>query len=80
LRLIAPGWYGIANVKWLKRIEVRATRYMGRFMARDYVTIRQEQRDGEAVWMETSVGRALLKSAPGKVTRKNGQYRIIGAA
>ncbi len=21
LRLIAPGWYGIANVKWLKRIE-----------------------------------------------------------
>ena len=22
LRLIAPGWYGIANVKWLKRIEV----------------------------------------------------------
>ena len=25
LRLIAPGWYGIANVKWLKRIEVRDT-------------------------------------------------------
>src|SRR5690606_39860558 len=23
LRLIAPGWYGVANVKWLKRIEVR---------------------------------------------------------
>src|SRR5947207_346073 len=22
LRLIAPGWYGIANVKWLKRIEL----------------------------------------------------------
>ncbi len=27
LRLIAPGWYGIANVKWLKRIEVRDTRF-----------------------------------------------------
>ena len=24
LRLIAPRWYGIANVKWLTRIEVRA--------------------------------------------------------
>jgi DMSO/TMAO reductase YedYZ molybdopterin-dependent catalytic subunit len=80
LRLIAPGWYGIANVKWLQRIEVRETRYMGRFMARDYVTIREEPRDGETVWVETSVGRALLKSVPAKVTRHNGRYRIIGAA
>jgi DMSO/TMAO reductase YedYZ molybdopterin-dependent catalytic subunit len=80
LRLIAPDWFGIANVKWLKRIEVRETRYMGRFMARDYVTIREEQRNGETVWMETSVGRALLKSVPARVTRKDGQYRIDGAA
>jgi DMSO/TMAO reductase YedYZ molybdopterin-dependent catalytic subunit len=80
LRLIAPGWYGIANVKWLKRIEVRDTRFMGRFMARDYVTIREEQRGGETVWTETSVGRALLKSVPAKVTRKDGEYRIVGAA
>jgi DMSO/TMAO reductase YedYZ molybdopterin-dependent catalytic subunit len=80
LRLIAPGWYGIGNVKWLKRIEIRDTRFMGRFMARDYVTIREEQRDGEIVWTETSVGRALLKSVPAKVTRRNEQYRIVGAA
>ena len=80
LRLIAPDWYGIANIKWLKRIEVRDTRYMGRFMAREYVTLREEQRNGEMVWMETSVGRALLTSVPAKVTRKNGQYRIVGAA
>ena len=78
LRLIAPGWYGIANVKWLTRIEVRDTRLMSRFMARDYVTIREEAQDGETVWVETSVGRALLKSAPAKVTRKDGQYRIHG--
>jgi DMSO/TMAO reductase YedYZ molybdopterin-dependent catalytic subunit len=80
LRLIAPGWYGIANVKWLKRIEVRPSRYMGRFMARDYVTIREEQRDGEAAWIESSVGRSLLKSVPAKVTRSDGDYQIIGAA
>jgi DMSO/TMAO reductase YedYZ molybdopterin-dependent catalytic subunit len=80
LRLIAPGWYGIANVKWLKRIELRDTRFMGRFMGRDYVTIREEQRGGETVWVETSVGRALLKSVPAKVTRKDGAYRIVGAA
>jgi DMSO/TMAO reductase YedYZ molybdopterin-dependent catalytic subunit len=80
LRLIAPGWYGIANVKWLTRIEVRDTRFMNRFMARDYVTIREEKRNGESVWTETSVGRARLKSAPAKVTRVDDRYRIIGAA
>jgi DMSO/TMAO reductase YedYZ molybdopterin-dependent catalytic subunit len=80
LRLIAPGWYGIANVKWLQRIEILDTRFMGRFMARDYVTIREEQRDGETAWTETSVGRSLLKSAPAKVVRNQGQHRIIGAA
>ncbi len=80
LRLIAPGWYGIANVKWLARIEVRDTRFMGRFMARDYVTVREEQRDGQMVGIETSVGQALLKSVPAKVTRLGDQYRIVGAA
>ena len=81
LRLIAPGWYGIACVKWLKRIEIRDTRFMGKFMARDYVTMREEKRpDGESVWMETSVGRTQLKSLAAKVTRIGDKYRIYGAA
>ncbi len=81
LRLITPGWYGIACVKWLKRIEVRDTRFMGRFMGRDYVTMREEKRpDGESVWMETSVGRTKLKSLAAKVTRISDKYRIYGAA
>ena len=29
VRLIAPGWYGVANVKWLTRIEVRNQRHAG---------------------------------------------------
>ena len=80
VRLIAPGWYGIANVKWLTHIEVRESRFMNRFMARDYVTIREEKQDGESVWTETSVGRARLKSAPAKITQVDGRYRVIGAA
>ncbi len=80
VRLITPGWYGIANVKWLKRIEVRDTRFMNRFMARDYVTIRKEARKGQTVWSETSVGRALLKSAPARVVSKDGKMTIQGAA
>lgn len=80
LRLIAPGWYGIANVKWLKRIEVRDTRFMSKLMGRDYVTIREEEHDGETVWAETSVGRWRIKSAPARVTRSDAGYRIMGVA
>ncbi len=67
-------------MKWLDRIGVLDTRFMGHFMARDYVTIREEQRDGQPVWTETSVGKALLKSAPARVTRTDGAHRIMGAA
>ena len=63
VRPIAPGWYGVANVKWLTRIEVRSQRYAGRFMARDYVTIREEERDGETVWTFATVSHDRLKSA-----------------
>ncbi|MDE2662351.1 MAG: sulfite oxidase [Gemmatimonadota bacterium] len=80
LRVIAPGWYGIANVKWLTRIELRDRRFMGKFMARDYVTLRAEERDGATVWTETSVGRVNINSVPAKVTRDGGAYAIHGAA
>lgn len=80
VRLIAPGWYGVANVKWLTRIEVRDTRYQGHFMARDYVTIREEDIDGETVWTMSSVSRSRLKSAPAKVTRDGDSYQVMGAA
>lgn len=80
LRLIAPGWYGIANVKWLTRIEVRDARYQGHFMARDYVTIREEEHDGETVWTFTSVSRDRLKSAPAKLMRDGDACIVMGAA
>ena len=80
VRLIAPGWYGVANVKWLTRIEVMNRRYAGRFMARDYVTFRERVVDGETLWTFTNVGQDLLKSAPAKVTHNDSGYTIIGVA
>lgn len=70
VRLIVPGWYGIANVKWLHRIEVRDRRYMGRFMGRDYVTVRGEKQGNEVVFIESSVTRMNLKSIVARITRK----------
>src|SRR5579859_792508 len=80
LRLIAPGWYGIANVKWLTRIEVVNKRFLNRFMGRDYVTIREVQQGGKTIMEETSVGRMLLKSAPARVVQLDGHCQIEGAA
>jgi DMSO/TMAO reductase YedYZ molybdopterin-dependent catalytic subunit len=45
-RLIAPGWYGVANVKWLTAVELQSERFAGRFMTRDYVTVREQVRGG----------------------------------
>jgi DMSO/TMAO reductase YedYZ molybdopterin-dependent catalytic subunit len=80
LRLIAPGWYGVANVKWLTHIEVTDQRCAGRFMARDYVTIREGMRDGMTVWTFATVQHDRLRSAPAKVTRRRDRYAIMGAA
>ena len=81
LRLIVPGWYGIAWVKWLSRIELRDRRLMNRFMARDYVTIRGEKHGDQTEWKETSVGPMNVKSLLGRVTRRpDGSLHITGAA
>jgi len=81
LRLIAPRWFGISNVKWLTRIEVTSERFMGAFQAQRYMTVREVPRgDGTAVWMRTAIGHSLLKSMPAKVTVQDGKYRIYGAA
>ena len=80
VRLIAPGWYGVANVKWLTRIEVTDHRFAGRFMARDYVQIREEQRNGQTLWTFATVSHSRLKSAPAKVTKRGTRYTIVGVA
>ena len=80
VRLIAPGWYGVANVKWLTRIEVMDHRFAGRFMARDYVQVREEERDGQTLWTFATVSHDRLKSAPAKVTRLGSRYFVVGVA
>ena len=44
------------------------------------MNIREQQRNGEAVWTFTTVGPIRLKSAPAKVTRTNDRYSVMGAA
>jgi len=81
VRLVVPGWYGVAWVKWLTRIEVHDRPFLNRFMGRDYVTIRGEQKGSETIWRETSVGKMNIKSIVARVTRApGGNVRVTGAA
>jgi len=78
VRLIVPGWYGVANVKWLTQIHVQDRRYMGRFMARDYVTLSRRDIGGVERWEERSVTTINLKSAIIRVTRSGSEHTIMG--
>jgi DMSO/TMAO reductase YedYZ molybdopterin-dependent catalytic subunit len=80
VRLIVPGWYGVAQVKWLQRIDLSVDRLMSRFMARDYVTIMGREVNGRTEWVETSVTRIRVKSAIARVTRAGDQFTIFGVA
>ena len=80
VRLCVPGHYGVSWVKWLSKIELIDRRFMGKFMGRDYVTIRGEEKDGKTIWRETAVNRMRLKSMVGRVLRRpDGSIRITGA-
>lgn len=79
-RLVVPGWYGIANVKWLERIELSDRRLMNRFMGRDYVTIMGREVDGRVEYFERSVTRQRVKSVIARVTRSGDRFRVFGAA
>jgi DMSO/TMAO reductase YedYZ molybdopterin-dependent catalytic subunit len=78
LRLIVPGWYGMANVKWLAQIHVQEERYLGKYQARWYRTLRGEMIDGELKWKETAITRMRVKSFIARVTHEGSQFKAFG--
>src|SRR5438132_1671888 len=45
VRLFVPGWYGVASVKWLQRIEVLDRPFQGYFQTKKY-TVQRQSSDG----------------------------------
>ena len=72
LRLLVPGWYGVANVKLLAEIHAQEDQYLGKYQARWYRTLRGEMINGEMKWKESAVTHMQLKSFIARVT-KSGQ-------
>jgi hypothetical protein len=78
LRLMVPGWYGVANVKWLSQIHVQEDAYLGKYQARWYRTVRGEMIDGEMKYMESAVTHMNLKSFVARVTKAGNAHKVLG--
>jgi DMSO/TMAO reductase YedYZ molybdopterin-dependent catalytic subunit len=83
LRVIMPGWYGVANVKWLAEIHLQENRFLGNFQARWYRTVRAvggsgELTDADTQFVETEVTRMNLKSVIGRVRKTGDSHQVLG--
>jgi DMSO/TMAO reductase YedYZ molybdopterin-dependent catalytic subunit len=78
LRLLVPGWYGVANVKWLSEIHVQEDAYLGKYQARWYRTLRGEMIDGELKWVEKAVTHMNPKSFVARVTKEGDKHKVLG--
>jgi DMSO/TMAO reductase YedYZ molybdopterin-dependent catalytic subunit len=78
LRLLVPGWYGMANVKWLAHVHAQEDAYLGKFQARHYRTLRGETIDGEVKWTEAAITTIQPKSFLARVTRGATGHTVLG--
>ena len=78
LRLVMPGWYGVANVKWLSHIHVQEKRYLGKYQARWYRTLRAETIGDQVKYKETAISKLQLKSVIARVTFEENHHKVRG--
>jgi DMSO/TMAO reductase YedYZ molybdopterin-dependent catalytic subunit len=83
LRVLMPGWYGVANVKWLSEIRVQQERYVGHYQARWYRSIwgvgGSGKDDGpDTQWLENEITHLQLKSVIARVRKSGSAHTIHG--
>jgi DMSO/TMAO reductase YedYZ molybdopterin-dependent catalytic subunit len=81
LRAIVPGWYGMASVKWLKRIVLVDRPFAGYFQTLDYAYF--ERRNGIPSLVpltEIEVKTQIARPARQEVVPRSRDYRVHGAA
>ena len=78
LRLLVPGWYGMANVKFLAQIHAQEHAYLGKFQARHYRRLHEEEIGGEKKWTERAITHMQPKSFLARVTKNGGAYKVLG--
>jgi DMSO/TMAO reductase YedYZ molybdopterin-dependent catalytic subunit len=80
LRLFVPGWYGVASVKWLQRIEAINQPFRGYYQTVKY-TVQRRNRDGleTVVVGPMAVKSEMIRPQPG-ATLGLGMNRLFGVA
>jgi DMSO/TMAO reductase YedYZ molybdopterin-dependent catalytic subunit len=81
LRAVVPGWYGMASVKWLRRIVVTDRPFTGFFQTLEYAYF--VRRDGLPVLVpagEMEAKSQVARPARGEVVPAGAAYRVFGAA
>jgi DMSO/TMAO reductase YedYZ molybdopterin-dependent catalytic subunit len=80
LRLFVPGWYGVASVKWLRRIEVLDRPFHGYYQSVKYTYQRPTPRGPEtAIIGPMAVKSEIIRPADG-ATLGLGTNRLFGVA
>ena len=77
LRLIVPGWYGMASVKWLRRLTVIDSAYYGYFQGHKYVI---ENDAGDPVPLTTMGIKSLIGSPKDGEAVGMGRVCVTGMA
>ena len=79
LRLLVPGWYGMASVKWLQQISFLNAPFEGFFQEREYVYLDSDDSPEGAPVQETRV-RSMILSHINEDTVAVGIQQISGIA
>ena len=80
LRLFVPGWYGVASVKWLARIDVRDRPFDGYFQTTKYTVDRRTPDGLERVVVGPMVVKSeIVRPAHGEALGV-GTHRVFGLA
>jgi hypothetical protein len=80
LRLFVPGWYGVASVKWLRRIEVVNTPFKGYYQSTKYTVQRKTPAGIETVIVGPMVVKSeIIRPREGEVLGL-GNNRLFGLA
>jgi DMSO/TMAO reductase YedYZ molybdopterin-dependent catalytic subunit len=77
VRLVVPGWYGVASVKWLTQVEVLGTTFRGYFQHERYV---YEQEGGVPEPVALQRVRALITEPRQGDTLHRGDTTVRGVA
>ncbi|MFC3616141.1 molybdopterin-dependent oxidoreductase [Lutimaribacter marinistellae] len=84
MRLIVPGWYGMASVKWISTIEAIPTAYQGLQQAKNYRYRNHPDDPGEPVEEIRVKSLMVPPGIPDWTTRsryvEHGRYEIVGRA